>query len=68
MGRDFQMLSSSNGINHSALKLLIEAGAITTVTAFAKADQWTLKITFGDSVKIVLAFLNTELSLFFYHT
>jgi len=46
---------ASNGINHSALKLLIEAGAITTITAFAKADQWMLKIAFGDTQKTVLA-------------
>ena len=45
----------SDGINHSALKLLIEAGAVKTITAFANADQWTLKIGFGESEKIVLA-------------
>ncbi len=45
----------SDGINHSALKLLIEAGAVKTITAFADADQWTLKIGFGESEKIVLA-------------
>lgn len=45
----------SNGINHSALKLLIEAGAIKTITATADADQWTLNIGFGDSEKTVLA-------------
>ena len=55
MGRDFQMPSKSNGINHSALKLLIEAGAISSTTAFAKADQWMLKIGFGDTEKTVLA-------------
>lgn len=55
MGRDFQMSSKSNGINHSTLKLLIEAGAITSTTAFAEADQWMLKIGFGDTEKTVLA-------------
>ena len=45
----------SDGINHSALKLLIEAGAVKTITAFANADQWTLKISFGESEKVVLA-------------
>ena len=49
------MSSKSNGINHSALKLLIEAGAVTSTTAFAKADQWMLKIGFGDTEKTVLA-------------
>ncbi len=49
------MPSNSTGINHSALKLLIEAGAVTTVIAFANADQWTLTIGFGQSEKIVLA-------------
>ena len=55
MGKDFQMPSNSNGINHSALKLLIEAGAIMSTTAFAKADQWMLKVSFGESEKTVLA-------------
>lgn len=50
-----QMSSKLNGINHSALKLLIEAEAITSTTAFANADQWMLKIGFGDTEKTVLA-------------
>ena len=45
----------SDGINHSALKLLIEAGAVKTITATADADQWTLNIGFGESEKTVLA-------------
>ena len=49
------MSSKSNGINHSALKLLIEAEAITSITAFAEADQWMLKVGFGDTEKTVLA-------------
>jgi hypothetical protein len=49
------MPSKSNGINHSALKLLIEAGAIISTTAFAEADQWMLKVGFGDSEKTILA-------------
>jgi len=46
---------TSNGINHNALKLLIEADAITSTTAFAEADQWMLKVGFGDAEKIILA-------------
>ncbi len=49
------MSSKSNGINHGALKLLIEAEAITSTTAFAEADQWMLKIGFGGTEKTVLA-------------
>ncbi len=45
----------SDGINHNALKLLIEAGAVDTATVIANADQWTLKITFGDAEKTILA-------------
>jgi len=49
------MPSKSNGVNHSALKLLIEAGAISSTIAFAEADQWMLKIRFGETEKTVLA-------------
>jgi len=49
------MSTKSNGINHSALKLLIEADAVNSVTAYANADQWTLKVNFGDAEKTVLA-------------
>jgi len=45
----------SEGINHSALKLLIEAGAVDSVIVIANADQWTLRITFGDAEKTILA-------------
>ncbi len=49
------MTSESNGVNHSALRLLIEANAIKTITASANADQWTLTINFCGSEKTVLA-------------
>lgn len=45
----------SEGINLSALKLLIEAGAVDSVIVIANADQWTLRITFGDAEKTILA-------------
>ncbi len=45
----------SEGINHNALKLLIEAGAVDSATVIANADQWTLNITFGDTEKTILA-------------
>ncbi len=55
MGRGRIMPSKSEGINHSALKLLIEAGAIDSSTVIAKGDQWRLIVAFGDSKKTVLA-------------
>ncbi|MCF6190710.1 MAG: hypothetical protein L3J51_09530 [Cocleimonas sp.] len=45
----------SDGINHNALKLLIEAGAVDTATVIANADQWALRIKFGDAEKTILA-------------
>ena len=45
----------SEGINHNALKLLIEADAVDSATVIANADQWTLKITFDDAEKTILA-------------
>jgi len=48
-------MKMSEGINHSALKLLIEAGAVDSVIVIANADQWTLRITFGDAEKTILA-------------
>jgi len=45
----------SEGINHNALKLLIEAGAVESATAIANADHWALNITFGDTEKTILA-------------
>lgn len=49
------MPTNSNGINHSALKLLIEANAIESTLASANGDQWVLKVSFNKSEKIVLA-------------
>jgi len=49
------MSVKSTGINHSALILLVEAGAVNSVVALAKDDQWTLKVTFGDAEKTILA-------------
>ncbi len=45
----------SEGINHNALKLLIEADAVDSATVLANADQWTLNITFGGTEKTILA-------------
>ena len=45
----------SPGNNHNALKLLIEADAVDSATVIANADQWTLKIMFGDAEKTILA-------------
>ncbi len=49
------MPSNSNGINHSALKLLIEANAIESALVSANGDQWILKGSFNKSEKTVLA-------------
>lgn len=43
------------GINHNALKLLIEANAVDSAITIANADQWTLSIVFGGTKKIILA-------------
>jgi kynurenine formamidase len=44
-----------SGINHSALKMLIEANAIDKALVSANGDIWVLKIHFSESVKTVLA-------------
>jgi len=49
------MSKASAGINHNALKLLIEAGAVDSAIVIAKADQWMLNIVFGDTEKTILA-------------
>lgn len=45
----------SEGINHNALKLLIEACAVDSATVIANADRWALNITFGGTEKTILA-------------
>lgn len=46
---------SKHVINHNALTHLIEAGAITSATASADGDIWTLSILSGETDKIMMA-------------
>lgn len=40
-------MSDLEKINHSALKILVEANAVKKVTAIAYADKWSLRIVCG---------------------
>lgn len=44
-----------NSINHNALTLLVEAGAITNATVKADGDIWSLIVLVGDTQKTVMA-------------
>ena len=46
---------STEKINHNALTHLIDAGAITSATAFADGDTWALKVKVADTTKVVMA-------------
>ncbi len=50
-------MSELEKINHSALKILVEANAVNKVTALAYADKWSLRIMCGanNHVKTVVA-------------
>lgn len=50
-------MSDLEKINHSALKILVEANAVNKVTALAYADKWSLRIMCGanNNEKIVVA-------------
>lgn len=41
-------MSSSESINHNALKFLVEADAVNQVTAVAYADKWSLRVRLGN--------------------
>lgn len=41
-------MSSSESINHNALKFLVEAEAVNQVTAVAYADKWSLRVKLGN--------------------
>jgi hypothetical protein len=50
-------MSDLEKINHSALKILVEANAVNKITAFAYADKWSLQISCGNNkiIKTVVA-------------
>lgn len=48
-------MSGTSSINHNGLKILVEADAVSRITAVANADKWSLTVTCGDTKKEVVA-------------
>lgn len=48
-------MSNLGALNHNALKFLVEADAVASVTAVAQADKWSLQILCGSQNKTVVS-------------